>query len=121
MVFTLAPETGEGFFSIERFHALALEVVVAAVKRFAYLSQFFQVSGHCVFDEVVRSTASFGGQLLQSGFGLRPEVYFHMVSLERSGGCVKKSLTSVRGIPPLQEAQGWGTGETRSFSRHKQK
>jgi hypothetical protein len=62
-VFTSAPETGECFFTIEGFHAPALEVV--------------------------RGTASFGGQLLQSGFGFWPEVYLHKASLERRAGCVK--------------------------------
>ena len=89
LVFTLPPETGEGFFTIEGFHAPALEFVVAAVERFVYLGQLLQISGHRVFDEIVGGTASLCSQLLQSRFGFWPEVYFHMGSLERSAGPVK--------------------------------
>lgn len=64
VVFTLAAEAGECVFTVERLHAAALEVVVAAVERFAYLGQLLQISGHCVFDEIIRGTAGFGGQLL---------------------------------------------------------
>jgi hypothetical protein len=94
-VFTLAPETGEGFFTIERLYAPALEVVVAAVERFAYLGQLLQISGHGVFDEVVGGAPGLGGELLQPRFGFWPEVYFHMASLESGAGCVKNKTATI--------------------------
>jgi hypothetical protein len=92
VVLTLAPEAGEGFFPVDRFHVAALEVIVTAVERFAYLGQLLQISGHRVFDEVVGGTAGFGSQLLQSGLGFWPEIYFHIASLESGASCVKKLL-----------------------------
>jgi hypothetical protein len=66
-VFTFAAEAGEGFFAVNRLHATALKVVVAAVQHFATLGEFLQVSGQCVLDEVVGGAAGFGGELLQAG------------------------------------------------------
>jgi hypothetical protein len=100
VVFTLAPEAGEGFFTIDRFHAPAFEVVVAAVEGFAYLGQLLQISRHGIFDEIIRGTASFGSQLLQTRFGFWPEIYLHKTSLESGASRVKKNGTIVPPASP---------------------
>jgi hypothetical protein len=107
-VFTFAPEAGEGFFAIDRFHAATLEVVVAAVEHFAGLGELLQISGYCVFDKIVGGAASLGGQFLQPRFGLWPEVYFHKASLERRSACVKANLRDGAGGPPFKSSQAEG-------------
>ena len=118
-MFPLAPEAGEGFFTIDRFHPAALEVIVAVVERFASLGELLQISGHCVFDEIVGGTASHGGQFLQAGFGFWPEVYFHKASLERRTACVKANLYDGAGGPPFKSSQPEGLSTSPEWNQRK--
>lgn len=81
-VFTLAPEAGEGLFTVHGLNTAALDGIVAAIQHLARLRQFYQVSGHCVFDELIRRSAGLFGKLVKAGFGFGREAHFHTLSLK---------------------------------------
>src|ERR1700722_1336028 len=76
-VLALAAKLGKGFFTINRLHAAVLEVVVPAIQRVPNLSQFLQIPGHCVLDQVAGRTPTLAGELLKARLGLGSKAYFH--------------------------------------------
>lgn len=69
MDFALLPQPAENFFAINWLDSAALDVITAAIKHVADLRQFGQISGHSVFDEIVRSATGCSGKFLQTQFG----------------------------------------------------
>jgi hypothetical protein len=57
-LFTLAPKTSESFLAIERRDPAAFDVIVAAIKHLARLSNFPEISSEGIFNQLVRGTAA---------------------------------------------------------------
>jgi hypothetical protein len=81
-VFTLTPEAGESFFTVNGLDTAALDRVVAAIEHLAGLRQFDQVSRHGVLYKLSRCSPRLCGKLLKARFGLGFEAEFHSASLE---------------------------------------
>jgi RHS repeat-associated protein len=67
----------KGLIAVDGLNAATLYVIVAAIQHVAHLGQLCEVSGHRVFDELIRRTASRRGKLLETRFGFRLEVHYH--------------------------------------------
>src|ERR1700722_7298580 len=76
-VLALAAKLGEGFFTVNRLHAVVLKIVVPPIQRLANLSQFLQVPGHGVLDQVAGRAPTLAGELLKARLGLGSKTYFH--------------------------------------------
>ena len=90
----MSDQGGNGaFFAIHGLHATALQIIVASVERFAGTGEFLEISGHCIFDDIVGRTACLCGKLLDPGLDFRMEVKFHGVSLDNHVFRVKVRTT----------------------------
>ena len=69
VVLALLPQLTKNFFAINRLDAVGLDVIIAGIEHVANLGQFGEVSGHGVFDEIVRSATGCGGKFLEARFG----------------------------------------------------
>lgn len=98
----LVAEFSEGFLSVNRFYAAALDVIVPAVQHLARFGSLLKISGHYLLDEVFGRTADFGGEFLNLGLGSWTKVYFHnRYCRERLRRCQSKSaLASWRKATP---------------------
>jgi hypothetical protein len=87
--------------------AAALEVIVAAVKRFTYLGQLLQISRHCVFDEIVGGHGQSWRPALEAGIRfLAGNLLSHGYSRETFClSCVKANPRDGAGGPSLKSSQ----------------
>src|SRR5579872_1222515 len=96
-------ESAECGLAVYRLDAPTFQIVIAGVEHVVGFAEFFQVSGHGVFDQVVRRASGLLREFLQAGFGLGTEVDFHGLSLERLPACVKISRVLRSVVPTRRE------------------
>src|SRR5258707_15432127 len=75
--FALTSQTGKGFFTVDRFNLATFNVVVTAIEHSTHPGQLFQVTDGRVLHKVSFRTTGSRGHLIQLGFQLRWEMYFH--------------------------------------------
>src|SRR5712671_3303344 len=77
------------FFTIDRLHLAAFDVVIAAIEHLAYLGDFLQVPGHRVFHEIIGGAPALRCQFVRAGFSFRLEMHVHPASGGSPAGSVK--------------------------------
>lgn len=81
---TLLAQSFEGLSTIKRLYPASLQCLVSGVQHFACLSEFKEIPGHRVFNEVVRSAACSRREIVNPRFGFGTKSHFHRFRIERS-------------------------------------
>ncbi|MDE3177288.1 MAG: hypothetical protein KGM15_14390, partial [Pseudomonadota bacterium] len=75
-IFALAEALKEGF-PINRTHATALDVIIAAIEPIARFRYFREIPGQRVFHEIVGRATAPGGEFGKAQFRVWSEMHFH--------------------------------------------
>lgn len=86
----------KSLFAVHGPNAAALNLVVAAIQRFAHLSKLREVAGHGIFNKFLWCAAGSGRKLLEARLGFRLEMHYHRTEFRGPElGCQSDSLALI--------------------------